>query len=179
MPYELRHSGDGWKVFKKNSSKSFSKEPMPKSRAKAQMRALYANESFEQKLSNVLIEGLGFHKGSGHETITGYIPDVYAPDEPQVELEFDWQEPEPQTFDYPGSGGGVQITRVTRSDTGEEIDVDKIPPELYQHFEELAIDHLNKMHDRDLGAREDAADAKREEEMMRRADERMGRGRQF
>jgi hypothetical protein len=45
MPYETRKVGSGYKVFKKGTSKSFSKKPLPKERAKAQMRALYMNET--------------------------------------------------------------------------------------------------------------------------------------
>lgn len=45
MPYEVRKSGSGYKVFKKGTSKSFSKKPLPKGRAQAQMRVLYSQES--------------------------------------------------------------------------------------------------------------------------------------
>ncbi len=44
MPYELRRSGKGWKVGKVGSKTAMSRKPMPKARAEAQMRALYANE---------------------------------------------------------------------------------------------------------------------------------------
>lgn len=47
MPYHVKKSGKGYKVFKKGSSKSYSKKPLTKSKAHAQMRALYANESIE------------------------------------------------------------------------------------------------------------------------------------
>lgn len=141
MPYELKRSGDGWKVFKKGTEKSFSKKAMPRGRAEAQMRALYANENFVQKLHNVLIEG--FQK-SGHETITGYLPDLYAPGEPEVEIGFDWADPEPKTFDYPGSPGGIWITDVKVTATGQELDIDRLPKDLEDHFVELATDHLQQ-----------------------------------
>lgn len=40
MTYETRKSGSGYKVCKKSDSKCFSKKPMPKARAMAQMRAI-------------------------------------------------------------------------------------------------------------------------------------------
>lgn len=50
MPYELKKSGKGYKVFKKNSSKSFSKKPLTKEKAKSQLRALYAAESLNKDM---------------------------------------------------------------------------------------------------------------------------------
>jgi len=44
MPYTVRRSGKGWKVFKKGTRKSFSKKTMTRRRALAQQRALYASE---------------------------------------------------------------------------------------------------------------------------------------
>jgi hypothetical protein len=44
MPYVVRRSGKGYKVFKKGSNKSFSRKALPKRRAQAQQRALYASE---------------------------------------------------------------------------------------------------------------------------------------
>lgn len=163
MPYELKQSGDGWKVFKKGTSKSFSKKPLSKAKAKAQMSALYANESFEQKLHNVLIEGIG---RGGTEVAKAYIPADYDPNETEVTIEFDWEAPEPRTFNYPGSSGGVQITRIV-TDAGKEFNVDQIPDRLREHFEEVASDHLNKKELRAQGDYEDALDARREEEMIR------------
>lgn len=60
MPYEIRKSGDGYKVFKKGTSKSFSKDPLSKEKAKAQLAALHINkaneavgdEAIEQKLQD-------------------------------------------------------------------------------------------------------------------------------
>jgi len=43
MPYEIKKSGEGYKVFKKGTSKEFSKEPMSHKKAEAQLKALYAN----------------------------------------------------------------------------------------------------------------------------------------
>jgi hypothetical protein len=43
MPYEIKKSGEGYKVFKKGTSKAFSKEPMSHKKAEAQLKALYAN----------------------------------------------------------------------------------------------------------------------------------------
>lgn len=50
MPYVVKKSGSGYKVFKKGSSKSFSKKPLSKAKAEAQQKALYANESLEDEL---------------------------------------------------------------------------------------------------------------------------------
>ncbi len=48
MPYSIRKKGSGFKVCKKAGGKCFSKKPMPKEKAKAQMRAIYANESVKE-----------------------------------------------------------------------------------------------------------------------------------
>ena len=45
MPYKVKKSGKGYKVFKKGTSKTYSKKPLTKKKAEAQMKALYANES--------------------------------------------------------------------------------------------------------------------------------------
>ena len=45
MPYNIKKIGKGYKVFKKGTSKSFSKKPLTKKKAEDQMKALYANES--------------------------------------------------------------------------------------------------------------------------------------
>lgn len=50
MPYNVKQSGKGYKVFKKGSSKSYSKKPLTKTKAQDQMKALYANESLEDEL---------------------------------------------------------------------------------------------------------------------------------
>lgn len=50
MPYKVKKSGSGYKVFKKGTSKSFSKKPLTKTKARAQQKALYANESLEDQL---------------------------------------------------------------------------------------------------------------------------------
>lgn len=44
MPYELRKAGKGWLVVTKGTRRAHSKKPLPRARAEAQMRALYANE---------------------------------------------------------------------------------------------------------------------------------------
>jgi hypothetical protein len=43
MPYDLRKFSKGYKVCKKNGKKCFSKKPLPKARAEAQMKAIHAN----------------------------------------------------------------------------------------------------------------------------------------
>lgn len=57
MPYKVAKSGSGYKVKNKNTGKTYSKKPLTKKKAEAQMRALYANtkeESFETKLNAIL-----------------------------------------------------------------------------------------------------------------------------
>ena len=49
MPYEVRKVQGGFKVFKKGSSKAYSKKAQSKAKAEAQMRALYANEKGEKR----------------------------------------------------------------------------------------------------------------------------------
>lgn len=43
MPYEIRKVPKGWKVFTKGTDRSHSNDPLPLARAKAQLKALYAN----------------------------------------------------------------------------------------------------------------------------------------
>jgi hypothetical protein len=43
MPYELRKQDGGYKVGKKGSNKTFSKKPLSKTKAKAQLAALHIN----------------------------------------------------------------------------------------------------------------------------------------
>jgi hypothetical protein len=43
MPYEIRKTKGGYKVHSKDTGKAHSDKPLSKSKAKAQMRALYAN----------------------------------------------------------------------------------------------------------------------------------------
>lgn len=49
MPYGIRKSGSGYKIYNKETGRTYSKKSLPKARALKQMRALYANvqESFE------------------------------------------------------------------------------------------------------------------------------------
>jgi len=50
MPYELRKQDGGYKVGKKDSSKTFSKKPMSKEKAKAQLAALHINAPKESTM---------------------------------------------------------------------------------------------------------------------------------
>jgi hypothetical protein len=43
MPYQIRKVPKGWKVFTKGTDRSHSNDPLPLARAKAQLKALYAN----------------------------------------------------------------------------------------------------------------------------------------
>lgn len=57
MPYKLQKTGKGFKVCKKAGGKCFSKKPLPKERAKAQMAAIYANESVFNRICNKFLRG--------------------------------------------------------------------------------------------------------------------------
>ena len=56
MPYVVKKSGSGYKVFKKGSSKSSSKKPLHKSNAEAQQKALYASETNESLVNEEHLE---------------------------------------------------------------------------------------------------------------------------
>ena len=61
MPYKIKKSGTGFKVCKKTGKKCFSKKPMPKKRAKAQLAAIqiHSKEStnyFERLIESYLNE---------------------------------------------------------------------------------------------------------------------------
>lgn len=53
MPYHVVKSGSGYKVRNKRTGKTYSNHPIPKKRAEAQMRAMYANsnESIESRIN--------------------------------------------------------------------------------------------------------------------------------
>jgi|688.fasta_scaffold105212_6 hypothetical protein len=64
MPYKLKKFGSGYKVCKKyGKQKCFSKKPLPKEKAKAQMRAIIANESLSFEDYFILSEALEFKNG--------------------------------------------------------------------------------------------------------------------
>lgn len=50
IPFELRRVKGGYKVGHKGQSKTYSDEPQSKSKAKAQLRALYVNTKEEGRL---------------------------------------------------------------------------------------------------------------------------------
>lgn len=45
MPWKLRKVKGGYQVVTKDTGRTHSKKPLPKARAEAQMRALYAQQS--------------------------------------------------------------------------------------------------------------------------------------
>jgi len=58
MPYELKSAGKGKsKVCKKGGKKCFSKKPLPKAKAKAQMRAIYRSENMQKESFDQLVNG--------------------------------------------------------------------------------------------------------------------------
>lgn len=60
MPYKLKKIGSGYKVCKKNSTKCFSKKPLPRKRALKQLAALHINtgESVQPSLNQLIIQCL-------------------------------------------------------------------------------------------------------------------------
>jgi hypothetical protein len=56
MPYSIRKSNAGFKVFNKKTGHAFSKKPMSKEKAKKQVAALHINvkESFDDLVTNIL-----------------------------------------------------------------------------------------------------------------------------
>jgi hypothetical protein len=84
MPYEIKKSGEGYKVFKKGTSKAFSKEPMSHKKAEAQLKALYANANegkmntmkkseLRQMIQEIIKEVIS-------EQATNKITEAYVPD---------------------------------------------------------------------------------------------------
>jgi len=57
MPYSVVKSGEGFKVRNKNTGKTYSKKPLSREKAKAQMSAIHAssNEADESEEKNPLI----------------------------------------------------------------------------------------------------------------------------
>ena len=43
MPFKLKQIGDGWKVVSPDHPQGFSKKPLPKKRAQAQLRIIKKN----------------------------------------------------------------------------------------------------------------------------------------
>lgn len=56
MPYKIKKSGKGYKVCKKRGGKCFSKKPIPKKRAKAQLRAIAMHMHESISLVNIIKE---------------------------------------------------------------------------------------------------------------------------
>ncbi len=77
MPYKIVHSGNGFKVAKKHGGKTFSKKPLTKKKAEAQMRAIYANEGSSINLigliEHVMAEAVNDVNGSGSNGAPGRI----------------------------------------------------------------------------------------------------------
>ena len=122
-------------------------------------------KSFEHKLHHILIEGIlpRHNPSQGSEAIPGNIPAEFAKSEPEVKIEFDWAKPEQRTHEYPGSPGGVSITRVILTNSGKELDIDQLPEGITKYFEEIATEYLTDMENRALGDYEDSLDARRDE----------------
>tara|TARA_R110002167_G_scaffold80385_2_gene220983 strand:- start:863 stop:1123 length:261 start_codon:yes stop_codon:yes gene_type:complete len=67
MPYHIKKVGSGFKVFKKGTNKALSKEPLTKSKAEAQKKAVEISESKKKthKMpSGVIMSGAKHSKNS-------------------------------------------------------------------------------------------------------------------
>jgi hypothetical protein len=58
MPYKVRHTGSGFKVTTPNHPQGFSKKPLPKKRALAQLAAIKmnTNESLPEQIVASLLD---------------------------------------------------------------------------------------------------------------------------
>lgn len=159
MPYKLKSTGGGWKVAKKHGGKTFSKKPMSKAKAKRQMAAIHANESFEGRLDLALFEGKppGGYKGEFDDyledqlvepeedtskpsprsnTVKGTLPTILDREQREAIYEYDAFKAEPQTYDYPGSPAHIDLCAVCVQD--RELDLDR----LYKEHQEIYNDEL-------------------------------------
>ena len=69
MPYKVVKSGSGYKVKNKDTGKTYSKKPIPKKRADAQLRALYASSESESPLIKKIDDRLKKFDNAGHAKI--------------------------------------------------------------------------------------------------------------
>jgi len=85
MPYELKEIKGAigykrWKVCKKGEmNRCFSKEPLTKTRAQAQMKALYASENNRTnrgKLMIILVKKYNFNKEEVNEEVKKLDPQI-------------------------------------------------------------------------------------------------------
>lgn len=78
MPYKIKKAGSGYKVCKKQGKqKCFSKKPLSKQRATAQMRAIMANEKFNFKDYYFLTENAAvLNKLQSALDIAGFEPTI-------------------------------------------------------------------------------------------------------
>lgn len=101
MPYDIKKSGSGFKVCKKAGGKCFSKKPLSKQKAKAQMAAIYANESinnsngvimrsYEQLFRKTLLseDDMGMQQVPGEQQAPNEQPisdeDAWAQSNPEI-----------------------------------------------------------------------------------------------
>ena len=72
MPYEIRKTEKGWKVFTKGTDRSHSNKPMSLARAKEQLKALYANaDDFSGGAKNIVMTPKAFH--AEHKDLIGLL----------------------------------------------------------------------------------------------------------
>jgi len=87
MPYKVVKHGDGYKVCKPNGE-CFSKKPMTKQKAQAQMRAMYANvqETFDQAVDRLLREFTGTGGSMGATTTVPLATSSQASQQPNQQI---------------------------------------------------------------------------------------------
>tara|TARA_R110002096_G_scaffold427408_1_gene638089 strand:+ start:2151 stop:2405 length:255 start_codon:yes stop_codon:yes gene_type:complete len=64
MPYHIKKVGTGFKVFKKGTNKALSKEPLTKSKAEAQMKAVEKKEGTHKMPDGTVMSGKTHSKNS-------------------------------------------------------------------------------------------------------------------
>ncbi len=77
MPYKVRKSGKGYKVANKETGKTYSKKPLSKEKADAQMRAIYANTNESVDYKKLLTTYLKVLSEVGKNALKDHILNIY------------------------------------------------------------------------------------------------------
>lgn len=98
MPYKIKKSGNGYKVSSPN--RTFSKKPMSKAKATAQLRAIYANtkgESLEQKIDRAIMAEADIDPMTG-ESLPQIQDDIEISNVDLFLEESMWDDPAPDVY---------------------------------------------------------------------------------